>query len=1092
MVGCGSGDDKGNKGNKGKENPKVQENLSAEEIKKQNEINKRNEVFNLKKSEYLIDNFDYIKVLKKIKTSDREVRETIFTPDGRYMVSVINERIDIWELDNVKTIMSLRGHQNKIYSIACSPDGKILASGSEDNTLKIWDMNTGKELKTIKVENKFIRFVVFSPDGKYLACLDKEYRIVILDVDTGKEIKNIYGEYTSFDWSPDGEHLACVHRENGMVIWDVSTGNKVKEIKNDFSKGYIIKYSPNGNFLAIASGDNFVRILDINAEKIVKNIEGPKEWGQNKNLKYSPDGKWLVTVNKDYNLIIFNVETGRQLLYKDIGIRANYLSYDKYGKNLVLGDGDDEIMVVGPLKFDVNKGRTKKQINVIGNDGQVIGALPENISVEVSMKTGEIYKPLVGKINAEDVEVFYKNNERHILYTTGNTPVYADDRKQNILTNIQKGRVIKELYYSKELNLFYIEEMKGWIEPDNIAYLKNEDIKLAVFDNNTNTFDSIEGIRENTYSSGDIVEVEAYEQEKAYYYLSDGTWIKKEDVMFIDESKNKDRIFASKDKVKFNYDFTGSNYKNIAIGTEFKLLGIAGEFSLVENNSTKEKGWVSKENLSTVKPDLNNPTILITNTSIEESMLTIEGKVYDDTFIEKVLLNGNEIKLNPINKFDKIQYIPEVGYSFKSQWFLIEGMENNIELKVVDREGKSYAKTLTYTPQLEEVNLKEFKLENIIVKEAPKLEYSIELKDENNDGILTGSEKITLTVTIKNIGKGLAQNVNLSINNSSENHISYRNAYSFGAIKANESKIAVIDFTGKNDLIEGRANFDLVVEEQNGFNPFPANFSFNIEPKRVPKLEIIDYAIDDENKNGQIEQGEKFDIYVVVQNIGDGDIRNVIFNITKKIDGIINMSESTFKFEKLESGESKKIKSTFITNYKYKGDGSLPFELSLYEDFAKEKELKNINLVMNKAVPTIKEVNLEAKAKTKVVKKAEKISLISDIDTFIDKFEPVKEDNTKWAVVIGIEDYRKAVSVNYAKRDAQAVKKYFDKLMGVPDYNIFYLEDAQATLGEVKVLLQDKLQGRVKEGDTVYFYFSGHGIPTNEGDTYLLLHDSDH
>ena len=100
--------------------------------------------------------------------------------------------------------------------------------------------------------------------------------------------------------------------------------------------------------------------------------------------------------------------------------------------------------------------------------------------------------------------------------------------------------------------------------------------------------------------------------------------------MLIDESEKDNRIFANQTEVKFNSDFTGNDYKNVAIGTEYKLLGTTDKYYLVESKSTREKGWILKSDMSFTKPDLNDPVILITSTNVDENnMLTISGKIYD-------------------------------------------------------------------------------------------------------------------------------------------------------------------------------------------------------------------------------------------------------------------------------------------------------------------------------------------------------------------------------------------------------------------------------------------------------------------------------
>ena len=103
---------------------------------------------------------------------------------------------------------------------------------------------------------------------------------------------------------------------------------------------------------------------------------------------------------------------------------------------------------------------------------------------------------------------------------------------------------------------------------------------------------SINGLRKNTYNSGDILDTDFVDSENGYFYSDNIGWINKNDVMLINEDNKNRRIFTSLNEVKFNSDFTGSNYKNVAIGTEYRLLGTTEKYNLVESIATKEKGWI--------------------------------------------------------------------------------------------------------------------------------------------------------------------------------------------------------------------------------------------------------------------------------------------------------------------------------------------------------------------------------------------------------------------------------------------------------------------------------------------------------------------
>jgi WD40 repeat protein len=115
---------------------------------------------------------------------------------------------------------TLRGHTDRVRSVAFSPDGKTLASGGWDNRIKVWDVATGREKATFRghAEGDWITAVVFSPDGKLLASGSTDDTIKLWDVPTGKNTATLKshsdtGSDSSLAFSPDGKtlvgHLPC-------------------------------------------------------------------------------------------------------------------------------------------------------------------------------------------------------------------------------------------------------------------------------------------------------------------------------------------------------------------------------------------------------------------------------------------------------------------------------------------------------------------------------------------------------------------------------------------------------------------------------------------------------------------------------------------------------------------------------------------------------------------------------------------------------------------------------------------------------------------------------------------------------------------
>jgi WD40 repeat protein len=132
----------------------------------------------------------------------------------------------------LKNTAVLKGHTNSVHSVAFSPDGKTLASGSLDETIKLWDVADGKEKATLQGHSQCVNSVAFSPDGKILASgshvFNKKAQVVsgevkLWDVATGKNTANITAHtYLVFcvTFSPDGKTLVSASDET-IRLWDV-------------------------------------------------------------------------------------------------------------------------------------------------------------------------------------------------------------------------------------------------------------------------------------------------------------------------------------------------------------------------------------------------------------------------------------------------------------------------------------------------------------------------------------------------------------------------------------------------------------------------------------------------------------------------------------------------------------------------------------------------------------------------------------------------------------------------------------------------------------------------------------------------------
>jgi WD40 repeat protein/serine/threonine protein kinase len=343
--------------------------------------------------------------------------------------------------------MTLRGHGDMVLSVAFSPDGKRIASGSRDNTVKIWDTEKGGEpLRTLVGHNGGVPSVAFSPDGKRIVSGSWDETLKIWDVETGREVRTLRGhkaEVTSVAFSPDGKRIVSgsAQRDRTVKIWDAETGNEVMTLSGHRGAVHSVAYSPDGRRIASVSVDQRVAVLMDGRRIVSPDDKGTlKVWDAESGIEvitqqqhegvtsvaFSPDGGRIVSGGgqKDKTIKIWDAASGRTVMnLRGHEGSVQSVAYSPDGTRIVSCSSDNTLRV-----WDVESGDEMATLHGHEEDVRSVAYSPDgrqivSCSFDNTLKlwdaenSGQV-RTLRGH-KAEVTSVAFKPDGRHIVSSGG-------------------------------------------------------------------------------------------------------------------------------------------------------------------------------------------------------------------------------------------------------------------------------------------------------------------------------------------------------------------------------------------------------------------------------------------------------------------------------------------------------------------------------------------------------------------------------------------------------------------------------------------------------------------------------------------------
>ncbi len=231
-----------------------------------------------------------------------------------------------------------------VNSVAISPDGKLLASGNDDKSVRLWDLNKGEAISTFNGHSRSVKSVVFNRNGTILVTASDDQTIKLWNLTTGEVLYTFFGHshaIKSVAFSPNGNLLVSGSWDKTVKVWDVQTGVLQSTLTGHRLQVSAVALTPCGNVVASASLDRTVRLWEL-PSRFFCTLNGHSRAVFA--VAFSPDGKTLATGGDDNTVILWDWETG-EALYTLSGhswpVMAVAFSPDR--KTLVSGSWDKTI-----------------------------------------------------------------------------------------------------------------------------------------------------------------------------------------------------------------------------------------------------------------------------------------------------------------------------------------------------------------------------------------------------------------------------------------------------------------------------------------------------------------------------------------------------------------------------------------------------------------------------------------------------------------------------------------------------------------------------------------------------------------------------
>ncbi|WP_240659675.1 WD40 repeat domain-containing protein [Streptomyces sp. WAC 01529] len=333
-----------------------------------------------------------------------EVGSVAISRDGRTVASGGHDgTVRLWNTATDRARATLKGHKGVVNSVALSPDGRTVVSGGHDGTVRLWDTRTGEQRAVLTEHQGMVRSVAFSPDGRTVASGGRNGTVRLWNMASGEHMRPLTGHrgvVRTVAFSPDGDTLAGGGEDGTVRLWNPHTGRTRTTLDGHKGPVNAVAFSPDGRTVATGGRDGAVKLWN---KKTGEDRVTLTEHGRDaESVAFSPDGRMVVSGGLDGTVRLWDTAAGeRRAVLSGQGGGVRSVAFSQDGSTVVGGgrDGTVRLWAVATGKARITVSGPRGAVNTVAfsPDGRRVAGAGDDGTVRLrDAVTGRVRTTLDG------------------------------------------------------------------------------------------------------------------------------------------------------------------------------------------------------------------------------------------------------------------------------------------------------------------------------------------------------------------------------------------------------------------------------------------------------------------------------------------------------------------------------------------------------------------------------------------------------------------------------------------------------------------------------------------------------------------------